>query len=75
MSTVFRRRCLGGKADDGDADLVRRLFEAVGKIYRQVGLVYRQAALVCASRQGWAGADRLAEAVVLCVLRSELGSC
>lgn len=26
--------CLGGKADDGDADLVRRLFEAVGKIYR-----------------------------------------
>jgi len=27
-------RCLGGKADDSDADLVRRLFEAVGKIYR-----------------------------------------
>ncbi|KAI7843958.1 hypothetical protein COHA_002496 [Chlorella ohadii] len=26
--------CLGGKADDSDADLVRRLFEAVGKIYR-----------------------------------------
>lgn len=28
------RRCLGGKADDSDADTVRRLFEAVGKIYR-----------------------------------------
>ncbi|KAL4440680.1 hypothetical protein ABPG77_000389 [Micractinium sp. CCAP 211/92] len=26
--------CLGGKADDGDADLVRQLFDAVGKIYR-----------------------------------------
>lgn len=28
--------CLGGRADDGDADLVRRLFESVGKIYRSV---------------------------------------
>jgi pyrroline-5-carboxylate reductase len=26
--------CLGGRADDGDAVLVQRLFEAVGKIYR-----------------------------------------
>lgn len=26
--------CLGGKADDGDAELVRRLFDSVGKIYR-----------------------------------------
>lgn len=26
--------CLGGKADDADAEVVRRLFEAVGKIYR-----------------------------------------
>ena len=26
--------CLGGRADDGDAELVRTLFEAVGRIYR-----------------------------------------
>lgn len=26
--------CLGGRADDGDAETVRRLFEAVGRIYR-----------------------------------------
>lgn len=30
--------CLGGRADDGDAEVVRRLFEAVGRIYRCVGL-------------------------------------
>jgi pyrroline-5-carboxylate reductase len=26
--------CLGGRADDADAELVRRLFSAVGTIYR-----------------------------------------
>lgn len=26
--------CLGGKADDGDADVVKQLFDAVGTIYR-----------------------------------------
>ncbi len=26
--------CLGGKADDTDAEVVARLFDAVGKIYR-----------------------------------------
>ena len=31
--------CLGGRADDGDAATVQRLFEAVGRIYRWVGLL------------------------------------
>ncbi len=26
--------CIGGKADEADADVVRKLFEAVGKIYK-----------------------------------------
>ncbi len=30
--------CLGGKADDSDAELVGKLFDAVGKIYRQAGV-------------------------------------
>lgn len=34
VGEVAAAMCLGGKADDKDADLVKKLFEAVGKIFR-----------------------------------------
>lgn len=34
VSAPLPLRCLGGKADDSDAQLVQRLFDSVGKIYR-----------------------------------------
>lgn len=48
VGVLMMCRCLGGKADDSDAELVRRLFDAVGKVGRM------RPGLVGCGSVGWA---------------------